>query len=154
MIRYVIDASVLVKLVVPEDGSDKMHTLAALHRAGTIRLLTPDFALTECANVLGRYARRTGTPPEDMQEAFQILCQLGIEEVAHRGLVEDSLTLAMQHDRAVYDVLYLTLARKEGIALITADERFVNALKLRGFAIILLSGWSDALLSEEGTSEK
>ncbi len=65
MIHYVIDASVLVKLVIPEDDSDKMHTLAALHRAGTIRLLAPDCALTECANVLGRYVRRTGTPPED-----------------------------------------------------------------------------------------
>ena len=43
MIRYVIDASVLVKLVVPEDGSDMMPTLAALPRAGTIRLLVPDF---------------------------------------------------------------------------------------------------------------
>jgi predicted nucleic acid-binding protein len=152
VIRYVIDASVLVKFVVPEDGSDMMHTLAALHRAGTIQLLAPDFALTECANVLGRYARRTGTPFEDMQEAFQILCQLGIEEIAHRGLVEDSLSLAMQYDRAVYDVLYLTLARKEGISLITADERFVNALKPHGFALILLSDWSASLLNEEGTS--
>ncbi len=47
MIRYVIDASALVKLVVPEDDSDKMQTLAALHRTGTIQLLTPDFALIE-----------------------------------------------------------------------------------------------------------
>ncbi|MBI3756992.1 MAG: type II toxin-antitoxin system VapC family toxin [Deltaproteobacteria bacterium] len=142
MIRYVIDASALVKLVVPEDDSDKMQALAALLRAGTIQLLTPDFALTECANVLGRYARRTGTPQEDRQEAFQILCQLGLEEIAHRTLVEESLTLAMQHDRSVYDVLYLVLARGEGVSLITADERFVNALKSKGFSLILLSEWS------------
>jgi hypothetical protein len=32
VIRYVIDASALVKLVVPEDDSDKMPILAALHR--------------------------------------------------------------------------------------------------------------------------
>jgi predicted nucleic acid-binding protein len=142
VIRYVIDASALVKLVVPEDDSDKMQTLAALHRAGTIQLLTPDFALTECANVLGRYVRRTGTPQEDMQEAFQILCQLGLEEVGHRTLVEEALTLAIQHDRSVYDVLYLVLARREEISLITADERFVNALKPKGFSLILLSEWS------------
>lgn len=77
VIRYVIDASALVKLVVPEDDSDKMQALAALHRSGTIRLLVPDIVLTECANVLGRYARRTETPHQEMQEAFQILCQLG-----------------------------------------------------------------------------
>ena len=87
-----------------------------------------------------------------MQEAFQILCQLEIEEVAHRELVEDSLTLSMRHDRAVYDVLYLALAQKEGISLITADERFVNALKPNGFALILLSDWNISLLNDEGTS--
>jgi predicted nucleic acid-binding protein len=147
--RYVLDASALVKLVVPEDNSDKMQVLAALHRARTIRLLAPDFALTECANVLGRYARRTGTSHEDMQEAFQILCQLGIEEIEHRTLVEEALTLAVQHDRAVYDVLYLVLALREGISLITADERFVNVLKPKGFSLILLSEWSVSLLNEE-----
>ena len=98
--------------------------------------------MTECANVLGKYARRTSTPQEDMVEAFQVLCQLGIQEVAHRTLVEESLSLAMQHDRSVYDVLYLVLARREGISLITADERFVNALKPKGFSLILLNDWS------------
>ena len=58
----------------------------------------------------------------------------------------------MQYDRAVYDVLYLTLARKERIALITADERFVNALKPHGFALILLGDWNPSLLNEGGTS--
>lgn len=142
MIRYVIDASALVKLVVPEDDSDKMQALAALHRAGTIRLLAPDFILTECANVLGRYARRTETPHQEMQEAFQILCQLGLEEVGHRALVEEALPLAMQHDQSVYDVLYLVLALREKIPLITADERFVNALKPQGFSLLLLREWA------------
>ena len=139
MIRYVLDASALVKLVVPEDNSDKMQALAALHRARTIQLLAPDFALTECANVLRRYARRTGTPHADMQEAFQILCQWGVEEVGHRALVEEALPLAMQRDRAVYDVLYLVLALKEGVSLITINERFVNALKPKGFSLISYS---------------
>ena len=40
MIRYVLDASALVKLVVPEEGSHNMQTLAMLHRAGSIQLLT------------------------------------------------------------------------------------------------------------------
>jgi predicted nucleic acid-binding protein len=51
MMRYVIDVSAIVTLVVPEDDSEKMQALVAWHRTGTIRLLTPDFALTECANV-------------------------------------------------------------------------------------------------------
>jgi predicted nucleic acid-binding protein len=77
-----------------------------------------------------------------MQEAFQILCQLGLEEVGHRALVEEALTLAMQHDRSVYDVLYLVLALREEVPLITADERFVNALKPQGFSLLLLREWT------------
>ncbi len=46
----------------------------------------------------------------------------------------------------------LTLARKERIPLITADERFVNVLKPQGFALILLSEWNVSLLNEEGAS--
>jgi predicted nucleic acid-binding protein len=67
---------------------------------------------------------------------------LEVEEVAHRTLVEEALTLAMQYDRSIYDVLYLVLARREGVSLITADERFVNALKSKGLSLILLREWS------------
>jgi predicted nucleic acid-binding protein len=140
--RYVIDASVLVKLVVPEDDSDKMRALAALHRTGTVRLLAPDFVFTECANVLWKYMRRTALPQEEIQEAFQVLCQLGIEEVAQRVLLEEELSLTTQYDRPIYDMLYLVLARREGVSLITADERLVNALTPQGFALILLRDWT------------
>jgi predicted nucleic acid-binding protein len=84
-----------------------------------------------------------------MQEAFQILCRLGLEEVGHRAWEEEALTLAMQHDRSVYDVLYLVLALREGGSLMTADERFVNALKPKGFSLILLSEWSASLVNAE-----
>jgi predicted nucleic acid-binding protein len=84
-----------------------------------------------------------------MQEAFQILCQLGLEEVGHRAFVKEALTLAMQHERSVYDVLYLALALKEGVSLITADERFVNALKPKGFSLILLSEWRASVATAE-----
>jgi predicted nucleic acid-binding protein len=60
-----------------------------------------------------------------------------------------SFSQNVQHDRAVYDVLYLVLALREGISLITADERFVSALKPKGFSLILLSEWSVSLLNEE-----
>jgi predicted nucleic acid-binding protein len=145
--RYVIDASVLVKLVVPEDNSEKMRALAASFRAGVVHLLAPDFILTECANVLWKYARQTSTPAEEIQEAFRVLCDLGIEQIPHRTLLEGALALAAEYDRAVYDALYLVLARREGVPLITADERLVNALAPKGFALILLREWPSA--SEE-----
>lgn len=73
MTRYVIDASVLIKLVVPEDNSEKMRALTSSFRMGTVRLLAPDFIFPECANVLWKYAKRTHTPQEEIQEAFRVL---------------------------------------------------------------------------------
>jgi predicted nucleic acid-binding protein len=86
--------------------------------------------------------RRTALPQEEIQEAFQVLCQLGIEEVAQRVLLEEALSLTTQYDRPIYDMLYLVLARREGVSLITADERLVNALTPQGFALILLRDWT------------
>lgn len=141
MNRYVIDASALVKLVVPETGSEAMHALAASFRTGQVHLLAPDFILVECANVLWKYARQTQTPEVEVQEALQVIRRLGIEYVPQILLLEAALALALEHQRPIYDALYLALARRENAALITADERLVNTLAGQGFPMVLLREW-------------
>jgi predicted nucleic acid-binding protein len=139
--RYVIDASALVKLVIPETDSEAMHALAASFRAGQVHLMAPEFILVECANVLWKYARQTQTPEAEIQEAFRVLLGLGIEHVAQTHILESAITLALEHQRSVYDALYLALARREGAILITADERLVNAMTVGGFPLVLLRAW-------------
>ena len=141
MNRCVIDASALVKLVVPETDSEAMHTLAACFRNGQIQLLAPDYILVECANVLWKYARQTQTPESDVREAFQVIRRLGVELVPQVLLLEAALSLALEHKQPVYDALYLALAHQENAALITADERLANTVATQGFSIVLLSEW-------------
>ena len=57
--------SVLVKFVIPEEGTHYARRLVSLHRSSEIQLTSPDFLLLECANVLWKVARRVGTPVED-----------------------------------------------------------------------------------------
>ena len=136
-----IDASALVKLVVPETDSEVMHHLAVSFRAGQIHLLAPDFILVECANVLWKYARQTETPEAEVHEAFQVIRRLGVEHVSQGLLLDGALTLALEHNQPIYDALYLALARRENAPLITADERLVNTVAAQGLSLVLLKEW-------------
>ncbi len=40
----------------------------------------------------------------------------------------DAIRLAIAHDRPVYDLMYLALAQRLGVRVVTADQRIVNAL--------------------------
>jgi predicted nucleic acid-binding protein len=72
--RFVIDASALIKLVIPETDSEAMHALASSFRTGQTRLLAPDFILVECANVLWKYALQTQTPESEVLEPSVCSC--------------------------------------------------------------------------------
>jgi predicted nucleic acid-binding protein len=49
-----------------------------------------------------------------------------------------ALDIALQSDRAVYDSLYLVLAITQQCHMVTADEKFYNALKTSSYASNLL----------------
>ncbi len=45
-----------------------------------------------------------------------------------KHLTTQACGLALDHDRSVYDALYVALAVDEGCQLVTADRRLYNAL--------------------------
>ncbi|MEH2293879.1 type II toxin-antitoxin system VapC family toxin [Nostoc sp.] len=45
-----------------------------------------------------------------------------------------ALDIAIQSDRALYDSLYLALAITQKCQMVTADEKFYNALKTSSYA--------------------
>lgn len=47
---------------------------------------------------------------------------------ASLDLIAPAMALAAETGRTVYDSLYLALAMRENIPLLTGDERFANAL--------------------------
>lgn len=58
----------------------------------------------------------------------------------------DAIRLALAHDRPVYDCMYLALAQRIGVRLVTADRRFVNALSQTEHADVIapLADWLTA----------
>jgi predicted nucleic acid-binding protein len=119
----VVDASVAVKWVIDEEGSD-----AAADLAGE-SLSAPDLLLAECANVLWVKARRREITNEEVLERLALLRSAPVLLVPLEELIEDATRLAVILDHPVYDCLYLALAIRENTRLITTDQHFARSVQ-------------------------
>ncbi len=133
----VVDASVGVKWVVDETGSD----LAAALIAGR-RLLVPDLFWVEAANALAAKVRRSEMNRAQARDAWYDLSHAPV--LSHRATPDSlapALTLAQDIGHSVYDCLYLALAVAEYCRVVTADRRFAEVVRLHPYladSLILL----------------
>jgi predicted nucleic acid-binding protein len=125
--RYVVDASVVVKLLVAEAGAAEA---SALYRDAT--LIAPDLLLPECANIIWKKQRRGELLTEEAHLAGEFLALTHIELHPATGLVAAATRLAVALDHPAYDCFYLALADREDCALVTADERLVRMAERQG----------------------
>jgi predicted nucleic acid-binding protein len=116
----VIDASIAIKWVVEEDGTDL--ALALRQKA---RLMAPDLVVAECANILWKKVQRK----ELSNDEALMLQSAEIELVPSRALMESATRLAIELDHPAYDCLSLALAVENGCRFVTADERLVNKIR-------------------------
>ena len=131
----VLDASVAVRWLVAERGSDE----AAVLLGRPVGWLAPRLMLTEAAGAL---RRKTAGGELDATLAAQALDILidgtegGLIHIADdETLVASALMLAISLKHRVPDCLYLALAEREGAALATADTRLASLAKSRGVEV-------------------
>ena len=124
MTTAVIDSSVAVKWFVPEVFSEEASRLLD----GSWELLAPDLLFPECANTLGKKVGRGELTAAEARAVLAALQQVPLVTVSSSELVDAALEIAMTHQRSVYDSLYVALAVARECALVTADDRLVNAL--------------------------
>ena len=128
-LRYVIDASVGIKLFVDEVYSDKVQTLFNKLAADIPAIFyVPDLFYIECTNILLKYSRRFGRSLEDSRADLLDLGRLALRVVSTAELMDDALLLAVEHDITAYDACYAVLASRLELPLITADEKLVKAV--------------------------
>jgi predicted nucleic acid-binding protein len=135
---FVVDASVAVKWVVPEAGSESADRLVA---AGET-LLAPDLMPVEAANALWKKVRQRELSRAEAGEALRLLLASGVELMASTPLLPRALALAARLGHPVYDCLYLALAERERSRLVTADDvllRRVRGLSLHARVVDLAS---------------
>ena len=118
----VVDASVIVKWVLPEALSEQADQLR------NENLVAPEFWLVEVANVVWRRCIRGEFDPAAAAGILQLLGSARIRPAPIVHDVDAALRLGLELNHPVYDCLYLACALREGCRLVTSDERFVSAL--------------------------
>ena len=118
----VVDASVAVKWLVKEDGSDRAEALKAedLHAPSLIRI--------EVANVLRTLATSGRLEDAEALPALDLLLDAPVRLYEPTdALMRGALAFALRLEHPIYDCLYLALAVELGTRLVTADRRFHRA---------------------------
>ena len=131
MNRYVIDASVAVKWLLPPAGeplADEAFRLLRLYAEGGLRFTVPDLFWAESANILWKAARQGRWSRAAAVEALATLMAVNLVTVPTLDLLEEAYDIAATFDGTIYDSLYVALAVRSGAQLVTADERLANAL--------------------------
>ncbi|MFO1170065.1 MAG: type II toxin-antitoxin system VapC family toxin [Hyphomicrobiaceae bacterium] len=118
----IVDASVALKWVVPEEGSDRARGLLE-HEV----LAAPDLMWTECANVLWVKARRGQITRETAMAALAAIDAAPIRCLSARDYSKAAQTIAFELDQTAYDCFYLATSLAERAILVTADEAFARA---------------------------
>jgi predicted nucleic acid-binding protein len=116
----VIDASVAVKWVVQEPGTQEA---LALRKA---RLAAPDLIIPECANILWKKHRLGQLTSAEASAAAQLLERADMELVAMGAQLHRATELAIELDHPAYDCFYIALALDKGCAFATADQRLLR----------------------------
>jgi predicted nucleic acid-binding protein len=125
--KLVVDASVAIKWLVPEDGWSIARELYT-----AFSLSAPELICAECANILWKKHRRKEISQSEVFEAVAKIIEFDVDLVSLRDLTRQASDLSLYLDHPAYDCFYLALAIAEDCRLVTADDRFLRVLAQRG----------------------
>ena len=120
----VVDASVALKWVVEEEGSE-----AALALKGH-DLAAPPLMRVEAANALRTLAARRAIAPAVALDLLGLLQEAPVTVIEPDDALERrALEIALELAHPVYDCVYLALAERMGRVLVMADGRLLRAVR-------------------------
>jgi predicted nucleic acid-binding protein len=125
---WVVDASVAVKWLIPEPGSDNADRLLLAGEP----LIAPDLILVEAANALWKKVTRREVSAGEARRAVDMLRGGALETRPTAPLVRRALDLASRLRHPMYDCVYVALAEAEGASVVSADARFLTGGGRRG----------------------
>jgi predicted nucleic acid-binding protein len=136
MNRWVLDASVLIKLHIQEPDSEA--AAAVLRNASAI--LAPELIWAETANIVWKCVRRGDFSADDGRAVLADIRRMPLQIIATEAVIDRAFEVAVETDRSVYDSLYLAAAEHAQAVLLTADQRLANSLSghaLKNFVKVL-----------------
>ena len=133
---FVLDASVALAWVLPDEGSEPAASVLA--RLADENAIVPEVWPLEVANVLVVAHRRGRLSTPELQRAVADLLALPIEvdQETHGRALGAILQVAASRDLSAYDAAYLELAQRRGLPLATLDLGLRSACAAAGIGII------------------
>ena len=128
--KKVVDASIVFKWFVQEEGSEKALMLREKHLKGDVILVAPELIILEVVNAL-KYKKKDKETLIKINEALMMM-QINLIPL-NQFLVEKAINASTEYDLTIYDAIYLALAQIHGTSLITEDKKLLetpNAISL------------------------
>lgn len=126
-----IDSSVAIKWVVPEEGTD-----LALALRLKFELYAPELIIPEIANILWKKYQRNELSKEETEMASELLAYSGIQYFSMNDLLVKATDLAIALRHPAYDCIYLAAAAAKNIPFVTADARLTRKLVEQRFTAV------------------
>jgi predicted nucleic acid-binding protein len=127
--KYVLDASVALKWVLPEALSPKAVRLRNDFRNHVHELIAPDIFPVEVAHALTRAERQKIIQPPQGTKRLIAVMRFPPDLHPYLPLLSRAFAISSAMRVGVYDCLYIALAEREGCELVTADNKMVNTLQ-------------------------
>lgn len=139
----VIDASIALKWVISEPGTQ---AALALRRSG--KLIAPELLLADCASVLCKKVARGELTNDEALLAARLLHASGVEFVPTRALLEPAMLIAFDIDLPASACVHVALAAARNCRFVTARAQLV-----RKAAQAAEGAWADRMILLEETAE-
>ncbi len=123
----VVDASVALKWVVTEHGSEQADAVLAAMVEGAVSLVAPEHLIGEISNGLRKRVAQRALSVDDALSALDAVAALELEYIGGAERWFRSLSAALEWGVTTYDALYVLLAIDLHAELITADRRLVDS---------------------------
>jgi len=127
--KYVLDSSVALKLVLPEVDSAKAVRLFDEYANAIHDLLAPDIFTPEVANGLVAAERQGRVKKGDAVLLLHDVIQNTPRILLSTPLLPRAIEISLSARQAVYDCLYLAMAELEQCEFLTADDQFARKMR-------------------------
>ena len=123
--NLVVDASVAVKWLVDEEGSEAARRLMLDDNV----LHAPRLMASEVGNALVNKVRRGLIDSQTARLLASHISQMPVHWSEDESISADAIRIAIGLGRPVYDCVYMALAHRVSGQVVTADSRFANAIE-------------------------
>ncbi len=134
-----LDASVAVRSIIPEVGTERAIEVMQLARF----LIAPRLLATECAAAIRRKVVGGELTLELADRAISALSSSFSENIIRLAedetFVASAFAIAIAIAHKLPDCMYLALAERESAPLATADERLARVAERRGITVLFVA---------------